>query len=240
MTLQQFIEKWTGKIADFDNAYGGQCVDLFRFYVKEVLGLPQTPPVVGAKDIWTSNTPDFTKVKNIQEGIPNKGDIIIWGSTYGQYGHVAIFISGDINSFTCFSQNDPIGSLCGMRAYKSYKNVLGWLVPKSATIPPSDNSEDMITDQTKIDLGDPFGTLEVQAIRSLLKDNARDLTNWTKKYNELVESSAKTIQQLEFDKTRLGMELTISDKEIVELRKKLAELDREDWLSRLIKYLFNK
>lgn len=37
MTLDQFITKWLGKKADWDNAYAGQCVDLARFYWDTVL-----------------------------------------------------------------------------------------------------------------------------------------------------------------------------------------------------------
>ena len=32
MVLKDFIKKNTGACLDYDGAYGGQCVDLFRFY----------------------------------------------------------------------------------------------------------------------------------------------------------------------------------------------------------------
>jgi surface antigen len=130
MTLEQFVAKYNGKPIDFDGAYGNQCVDLYRQYVKEVLNLPQTPPVVGAKDIWTSNTPNFDKITNTPTGIPPVGAIMIWGSRYGAFGHVAIVTAATLNTFTCFSQNDPVGSLCGLKTYKTYYPTLGWLVAK--------------------------------------------------------------------------------------------------------------
>lgn len=130
MTLDNFVEKYKGKFVDFDGAYGAQCTDLYRQYVKEVLGFPQSPGVVGAADIWTSYLPDyFDKVPNTPEGIPQSGDIVIWNRRYGAYGHVAIVIKADINTMTCFSQNDPIGQPCIIKQY-SYKNIYGWLHPK--------------------------------------------------------------------------------------------------------------
>lgn len=79
MTFDQFITKWNGKKADFDNAYGGQCVDLFRFYVQEVLEQPQPKPVIGAADFWTNYDIDpnlknyFEKVINTPVNVPKNG-----------------------------------------------------------------------------------------------------------------------------------------------------------------------
>lgn len=134
MTLAQFVSRYEGKGIDFDGSFGNQCVDLYRQYCKDVLNIPQTPLVVGAKDIWTGITPDFDKVSNTPTGVPSKGDIVIWGSSFGPYGHVAVFVTGDSNKLTCFSQNDPSGALCGLKEYKSYKGVLGWLRPRSTIV----------------------------------------------------------------------------------------------------------
>lgn len=51
MTLTQFIKTYLGKKVDFDGMYGNQCVDLYRQYCKDVLNVPQSPSVPGAKDI---------------------------------------------------------------------------------------------------------------------------------------------------------------------------------------------
>lgn len=131
ITLQQFIDKWTGKGIDYDGHYGFQCVDLYRQYVQEVIGVPQSPGVTGAKDIWDSYLPEYyDKIANTPDGVPLPGDIMIWGTKYGQYGHVAVVVSANLSSFTCFSQNDPVGSLCGLKKYTAWGSVLGWLHPK--------------------------------------------------------------------------------------------------------------
>ena len=132
MTLDEFITKWNGKKCDFDGFYGGQCVDLYRMYVQEVLGVPQSPGVQGAKDIWDSYlTEYYDRISNTPDGVPEKGDIMIWGSDYGQYGHVAIVTEANKDTFTCFSQNDPLGALCGLKKYSKWGK--GWLHPKVKT-----------------------------------------------------------------------------------------------------------
>ena len=130
ISLDQFIAKYNGKAVDFDGAYGAQCVDLYRYYLKEVLGIAQTPPIPGAKDIWDNYGSDLIRIENTPDGVPPKGAIMIWGAKYGTYGHVAIVTDANVNNFTAFSQNDPIGSKCFVKYYSSYKGVLGWLVTK--------------------------------------------------------------------------------------------------------------
>jgi len=137
MTLDDFIKKYDGKGIDFDGKFSTQCVDLYRQYVKEVLGFPQSPPVEGAKDIWDTYLPDYYKrIENTPYGVPEKGDIVIWGTKIGKYGHVAIFLEGDAKKFKSFDQNFPVGTLCHIQEH-TYTGVLGWLKPiiKSMEIP---------------------------------------------------------------------------------------------------------
>lgn len=134
ITLSEFVTKWTGKKCDFDGFYGGQCVDLYRQYVQECLGVPQSPGVQGAKDIWDNYlTEYYDRIPNTPEGVPQPGDIMIWGSKYGQFGHVAVCISANTSSFTCFSQNDPVGTLCITKKYTAWSALLGWLHPRPKT-----------------------------------------------------------------------------------------------------------
>lgn len=127
MTLNEFIFKWNEKPCDFDGQFGNQCVDLYRMYCKEVFGIPQSPPVVGAVDIWTTYLKDyFIAIENTPTGVPESGDILIWGTGLGKYGHIGIFLSGDTNSFISFDQNFPVGSVCHSQKH-DYKNLIGWL-----------------------------------------------------------------------------------------------------------------
>lgn len=133
ITFDDFINKYDGKAIDFDGSYGNQCFDLYRQYCKEVLNIPQSPPTgtTGAVTIATNYLSKYLdKYENTPTGVPEKGDILVWGKTYGFYGHVAVFISGDVNGFTSFDQNDPIGTLCHKQKH-TYKGLLCWLRLKS-------------------------------------------------------------------------------------------------------------
>ena len=133
MKLDDFISKYEGKFVDVDgfpssNKY--QCTDLYRTYVKEVLGYPQSPPVEGAKDIWNSYLPEyFTRIENTPDGVPQKGDIVIFGTGLGKWGHVSIFLEGNISRFTSLDQNYPTGSPVHKQGH-TYNAVIGWLTPK--------------------------------------------------------------------------------------------------------------
>ena len=113
MTLEEFVKKYNGKKVDYDNAYGAQCVDLFRQYEKEGLGIPEhTGPCAtsgGAKDLFL----DYNKMpvekkyfyRSTQKNwIP--GDVLIWDqSPTNKYGHVAIFLAYLGNGLLVFEQN---------------------------------------------------------------------------------------------------------------------------------------
>ena len=127
MTLTQFIKKYLGTKVDFDGKFGAQCVDLFRQYVQEVLELPQTPAVEGAKDIIDKPgslrvTPDSALADY------SKGDILIWGSSpTNKYGHVAILI-GIYNTKYFFVLEQDGFKQDGVKiAFRSRENLLGCL-----------------------------------------------------------------------------------------------------------------
>lgn len=102
MTLKRFIVTYSGKKVDFDNAYGYQCVDLFRQYCSDVLHVEQCPNVEGAKDLI--NSPGKLKVSY---GSYAPGDVLIYDATKSNpYGHVCILVSIlDSDTFIVFEQN---------------------------------------------------------------------------------------------------------------------------------------
>ena len=134
MTFEEFTAKYNGKLVDVDgfpknNPY--QCMDLYRKYVSDVLAFPQSSAVPGAKDVWgTYLSQYFTRYSNTPLGIPQKGDIVIWGTGYGPFGHIAIIQSAGLMNFTSFDQNDPLGTSCHFQKH-NYNGVLGWLRPKT-------------------------------------------------------------------------------------------------------------
>ena len=189
MTLNEFITKYKGKGIDFDGYYGFQCVDLYRQYVQDVLQIPQSPSVNGAKDIWDNYLKDyFDSIPNTPEGVPQKGDIMVWGSKYGKYGHVAVVTSATTSYFNAFSQNDPIGSLPAIKKYTSWGSVLGWLHPKEKEENNEQALKDKISDlETKVEsLNRAVAekSLEVNNLRTELETQERDNVDLSKQLNE--------------------------------------------------------
>ncbi len=125
MTFQEFLTKWNGKYIDTDNAYGAQCMDLMHQYCVEVFGLEQSVLAApSAKQAYETGNDLFTKTPNTPTDVPQEGDIVFW--TNEPYGHVAIFIEGDVQSFRSFDQNYPTGSPCHVQNH-TYASVGGWL-----------------------------------------------------------------------------------------------------------------
>ena len=135
MTLNEFVQRYNGKYVDTDGAYGGQCMDLMHQYCVEILGIQDLSVLAApsAQQVW-NNFPNvkghelFDKIENTPTGIPQEGDIMLW--TNLPYGHVAIFVEGDANSFRSFDQNYPTGSPCHIQNH-TYASVGGWLRLKS-------------------------------------------------------------------------------------------------------------
>lgn len=145
MTFDNFIAKWNGRGIDFDGYYGDQCMDLMHQYCVEVLGLTDGRILAApsAKDVYlnypkTFGSQYFTQIANTPTNVPQKGDIIFWGTGIGPYGHVAIFRDGNVNSFNSFDQNFPTGSKCKIVKH-DYRGVLGWLrLKQQVKMIPSD------------------------------------------------------------------------------------------------------
>ena len=136
LTPDQYFGKYDTKGVDYDGFYGYQCVDNYRQFCKESLNVPQSPGVEGAYQIWTTYLTDyFDRVESTPTNCPIKGDIVIWGQSVGQYGHVAIAKDGTALEFTSFDQNWPVGSLCHFQKH-NYNGVLGWLRKKAPVTPP--------------------------------------------------------------------------------------------------------
>lgn len=173
MTTQEFFNKYNNKGIDRDGYYGYQCMDLAHQFAVEVNGI-DFPPAPAAKDVWNKDCKGYDKIKNTPDGVPQKGDIIIWGTEIGQYGHIAVFDQGNASTFTSFDQNFPIGSLCHYQNH-SYKGVLGWLRLKNRAVITQDIAQQpQILDQTKIP---GLDNKEVQQIRAELEAKNRKIAD---------------------------------------------------------------
>ncbi len=213
MTLTDFIKKYEGKYADFDGWYGAQCVDLVQFYNKEVVG-GSFLSGANAYDIWTTYPKDkYTAIENTPDGVPQAGDIVIWGKAYGIYGHIAIFIEGDVNKLTCFSQNDPTGSPSVRKLYSSYRGIIGWLRPKLAVTQPT------MTEQQKKDIESMENLRKYRGTWYESKDVIRD---W-----ELLEAEKRDNNKAwDIERAKLKQDIANEKEAVSRLDKRLLEQDK--------------
>jgi hypothetical protein len=140
MTFDEFINKWNGKPVDFDGVYPNQCMDLMHQYAYEVLGITDKTVLARpwAARVWTEfGWPQFfDKIINTPNGIPQKGDIMIWKEALNYvpalghgYGHVSMVTEANVWNFKSFDANWPTGSLPHIQ-WHNYNYVWGWLRPK--------------------------------------------------------------------------------------------------------------
>lgn len=143
MTHDKFVKDNLGRyMGNFPGTTDpNQCMDLMRFYIRDVWG---TDPYVlprgfSAKDVWNKSktTNLVTKIPNTPNGIPRQGDLIFFGTVpfyTGLAGHVAVVDSATLYDVTVFHINYPTGSPCNFRKFKyryyGLPFVLGWIHKK--------------------------------------------------------------------------------------------------------------
>lgn len=129
-TFDEFIKNYEGKQIDYDKAFGSQCVDLFRQYSKEVLGISEhTGSVTGAKDLYLNYDKMPLMVKYFQKVYnPQKGDVVIFDRTSGnEYGHVALVVYASGKTIVVFEQDGFNQSKGAYFKLRTFENVLGFL-----------------------------------------------------------------------------------------------------------------
>lgn len=133
MTLSDFISAYSGKPVDFDGIYPNQCMDLAHWYIYSVLNITDKTVCAApsAYQVFTnfdnsSAKVYFEKIVNTPDNVPLAGDIIVWGQEVSPYGHIAVFVDGDVNTFHSFDANWPLSALPHLQEH-NYSGVLGWL-----------------------------------------------------------------------------------------------------------------
>lgn len=134
MTLDTFISNYLGKTVGYPSgSFVGECLSLVKWYIKDCFGFDPPPSGSNSAYGYWSNFPNplgqyFTKVANTPDGVPKRGDIIIWEPTASNsYGHIAIFLEGTASSFKSLDQNWN-GRETHVQGHY-YSNVVGWLTP---------------------------------------------------------------------------------------------------------------
>lgn len=147
MTLDEFVNKYNGKLVDFDGKYGCQCVDLVRQYFQDVWNLPEQPEGVdGAQDFFFKHESRPKQKKYcelhiyIQANLPPVGAVVIFkASNNNANGHIAVCTKATA-SFIEVLEQDGIYNLKALKdgreqkpayiAKWDYDRLVGWLVKK--------------------------------------------------------------------------------------------------------------
>lgn len=98
-----YIKSKIGTGVDFDGSYGWQCMDLavdYMYYVTD----EKVRMWGNAKDAINNNFKGSAEIhKNTPNFIPQAGDIAV--ITTGEYGHIQVVLSADLNQYTVVEQN---------------------------------------------------------------------------------------------------------------------------------------
>lgn len=175
--FSQWFNQVNGKQIEAEDATNySQCFDL-AFNWCDFLKIPRDSiRHLYAYQIFTSPNPDTTQfwslIANTPDGVPQVGDLIIWGTKVGIAGHVAIFKEGDVMSFRSEDQNWA-GQKFARTVNHTYSGVLGWLRPKSVsvptTVPPVHIPDAEFRQKTKdIVLSGDSDSLKIQKIKTIL------------------------------------------------------------------------
>jgi hypothetical protein len=178
ISFDDFIKEWTGKPVDFDGVYPNQCMDLMHQYAYEVLGITDKTVLAtpAAYQVYTQFKwgDYFTKIDNTPTGVPLKGDLLFFGTGVGAYGHVCIFINGNVNSFNSFDANWPTGTLPHIQTH-NYNGVLGWLHPINQ---PQMTVEQVIKDyETKLASKDQECQQKLKSLKAEVVKKLNDLAS---------------------------------------------------------------
>jgi len=178
MTFSKWLETNNGKYVEVAGSATAlnQCTDLANSFIRDVLNFPiiewtnaiDFPKKAGDRYQWIPNSPS---------ALPEAGDLMIF--KLGAYGHISVFIEGNLSSFRSFDQNYPLGTPAHVQNH-TYSSVTGWLHPLNVKIEDDMTEEqkrilDFLAGKTEGDVREAFGALA-------------DLPNLTKQIDSLKAS----------------------------------------------------
>lgn len=125
--VNQFVNTHNNRYLEVDGAYKYQCVDVAKGW-QDKLGLKRT---TGNAINWLKNCDKSQWDVHKAPELPTAGSLVVFGTSYGKVGHIALCVNVEGNRFNAFEQNNPIGSKCHMVNH-SMDGVIGWMAPKGA------------------------------------------------------------------------------------------------------------
>jgi hypothetical protein len=138
-----WLGQQVGQHLDYDQQYGQQCFDFFNYYYQYISGRGPYGDgygVLGAKDIWDVPTVLFDKIPDSRTLVPNVGDALIYGSTWGGgYGHVEVCRWSDDNGCHVIGENEHGNPSEGVvevyRSWAGMRGLIGVMRPRFSPDP---------------------------------------------------------------------------------------------------------
>lgn len=244
MSLSDFIKQYQGQtgVGNTD-ANKGQCVGLVSVWQDNL----NTPHEYGnAKDLLNNaNTTLFDIIPNSPTDFPVAGDVIVWGDTWGGgFGHTAICVTANANSFTSFEQNDitsqDLNGACEVLSHQDYSGVLGWLHlkagypqtspdPQQGVLPA--NYDDIVRKATLYDQFNAAGYTNIDSVKNLLDTLTQARDNNQTSYEKEVETNkglSDQVATLTTQNTSLKANVSAVQKQNADLQQQLADLNKSD------------
>lgn len=200
MNYDEFIKEYNGKSFDYDGVSGVQCVDLIKMYVDKVFGIK--PSSWGnAKDYYENyeNLPlknYFTKIAYKLFLVPQKGDIVVFGTEVGNiYGHISI-ATGDGDTKQFYSYDLNWNGKTVKKVEHNYTGVLG-------VLRPNDQSK-IVNERYKV------GTVYTTQVDLKVRVDAGTDAIW-KKTNELTTDGQKNAYEQENAVLKTGTKVTCQE-----------------------------
>lgn len=206
--FKDFLNQYNGKFVEVvDPSSKYQCFDLADAWL-DFLGIPKDSIAhYYAYQIYTDATDRtrqfFDLIPNTPDGVPQVGDVVIFGKQVGIAGHVCIRSNGqgDANAFESFDQNWPTGSPAHLQQH-NYVGVLGWLRPKinlSIPTPIMDSNWKQIQDYAK-------GKFLVNEAKDVIK-YIEDLDAYRKSESAAKDQKQREIETLQTDNGKLSEQM---------------------------------
>lgn len=129
-----FVSKWLGMYVEVSGTDApNQCVDWVNLYIRDFLHQPMIE-WTNAKDFPSKAGDKYLWIPNTLTNVPEEGDIMVWD---GVWGHVGVFLDGNVNDFHSIDENYPTGTPVHIQ-YHNYTNVKGWLRLKTPPVAECD------------------------------------------------------------------------------------------------------
>ncbi len=229
--MNDFINQFNGASVDFDHTAGSQCVDLAKLWL-DYLGYDASGTWGNGKD-WNKNDgrQGLKWIANTPTGLPQVGDLIVWGSGIGAYGHIAIFVEGDLKRFKSFDQNYPVGSVCKLVEH-NYNSVIGWLRTKYSPAVTLEKDAVQFQGSDRVYFWAQNPTVASQWYGANWGQYVRIITPQIVK-EEVIKEVIKEVEnpvniqlqkELQDQKMLYKIDMEIKDEEIDELREKIRSL----------------